>query len=84
MDPDPVVLGLAPVHVCAETLEEPGRDGGNPFLVRCGAVPGVLGVDGVFLGCGQVGVDPGEEAVGVGTIVLKGPFCGARHGAGDE
>ena len=29
-------------------------------------------------------MDPGEEAVGVGTVVFVCPFCGAGHGAGDE
>ena len=68
VDPDAVVLRVQPVHVRAETLEEPGRDGRDPFLIlEGGAVTGVLGVDGGFLGCGEKGVDPGEEAVGVGV-----------------
>ena len=52
VDPDPVVLFMAPVHVGVEALEEPGRDGRDPFLVRGCAVAGVLGVDGGFLGRG--------------------------------
>ena len=45
MDPDAVVLLMAPIHVCVEALEEPGRDGGHPFLVCCGTVGGKLSVD---------------------------------------
>ena len=84
VDPDAVVLLLAPVHVGVEALEEPGRDGRDPFLARRGALGRELGVDGGFFGCGQEGVDPGEEAVGVGAGVAVGRFGGCGHGAGDE
>ena len=84
VDPDPVVLVLAPVHVGVEALEEPGRDGGDPFLVRCGTVGCELGVDVGFLGCGEVWVDPGEEAVGVSAASAVGRFGGRGHGTGDE
>ena len=45
MDPDAVVLLMAPIHVRVEALKKPGRDGRHPFLVCRGTVGCELSVD---------------------------------------
>lgn len=84
VDPDAVVLLVAPVHVRVEAFEEPGCDGGDPFFVCGRAVGCELIIDVGFFGCGKECVDPGEEAVGVGAGFVEGRFGLSGHGAGDE
>lgn len=84
LDEDPVVLLVGPVHIRAEALEEPGRDGRHPFLARGGADGGEFGVEGRVVGGGQAGVNPGEDAVGKGLDGRVGLLRIFGHSAGDE
>lgn len=84
LDEDPVVLLVGPVHVGAEALEEPGRDGGHPFLARGGAFTGVARVEVRVVGGGKAGVDPGEDAVSEGFDGRVGLLRIFGHSAGDE
>jgi len=84
LDEDPVVLLVGPVHIRAEALEEPGRDGRHPFLTRGGAVAGVVRVESRIVSGGQAGVNPGEDAVGEGLDGRVGLPRIFGHSAGDE
>ena len=84
VDEDAVVLLVGPVHVRAEVLEEPRRNGGDPFLARGGAVGGVRCVEGGVVGSAEIGTDPGEEAVGEGFARRVSEAGILREGAWEE
>lgn len=84
LDEDPVVLLVGPIHIGAQALEEPGRDGRHPFLAHGGAFTGVVRVELRVVDGGKAGVNPGEDAVGEGLDGRVGLLRIFGNSAGDE